>query len=84
MVNTNTMGHVFRHPEYYKKLKASLKKEAISPDPATAESGRAPEATSFKPQASSVKQQAIDETVPHCDIEEAATINHINNKEENE
>ena len=71
MENINPMGHVFRHPDYYKKLKASLKKEAISPDPATAESGRAPEATSFKPQASSVKPQA-------------ATINHINNKEENE
>ena len=71
MGNTKPMGHVFRHPEYYKKLKASLKKEAISPDPATAESGRALEATSFKPQASSVKPQA-------------ATINHINNKEENE
>jgi hypothetical protein len=65
------VGHVFKHPKYYKKLKASLKKEAISPDPATAGSGRAPEATSFKPQASSVKPQA-------------ATINHINNKEENE
>ena len=84
MGNTKPMGHVFRHPDYYKKLKASLKKEAISPDPATAESGRAPEATSNKPQASSVKQQAIDETVPHCDIEEAAAINHINSKEENE
>ena len=71
MENINSMGHVFRHPDYYKKLKASLKKEAISPDPATAESGRAPEATSNKPQASSVKPQA-------------ATINRINNKEENE
>ena len=45
----------FKHPKYYKELKASLKKEAISPDPATAESGRAP---SFKPQASGSKQQA--------------------------
>jgi hypothetical protein len=71
MENINSMGHVFRHPDYYKKLKASLKKEAISPDPATAESGRAPEATSNKPQASSVKPQA-------------ATINRINKKEENE
>jgi hypothetical protein len=49
------MGHVFKHPKYYKKLKASLKKEAISPDPATAGSGRAP---SSKPQAPSAKQQA--------------------------
>jgi len=55
MGNTKPMGHVFRHPDYYKKLKASLKKEAISPDPATAESGRAPEATSFKQQAASLK-----------------------------
>jgi hypothetical protein len=47
--------HVFKHPKYYKELKASLKKEAISPDPATAESGRAP---SSKPQASGSKQQA--------------------------
>ena len=45
----------FKHPKYYKELKASLKKEAISPDPATAESGRAP---SSKPQALGSKQQA--------------------------
>jgi len=62
------MGHVFKHPKYYEKLKASLKKEAISPDPATAGSGRAP---SSKPQASGTKQQAIEETVPHNDIEES-------------
>jgi len=42
--------HVFKHPKYYKELEASLKKEAISPDPATAESGRAP---GNKPQAPS-------------------------------
>ena len=45
----------FRHPNYYKKLKASQEKKVISPDPATAESGRAP---SSKPQASGSKQQA--------------------------
>ena len=45
----------FRHPNYYKKLKASLKKTAISPEPATAGPGRAP---SSKPQASGFKQQA--------------------------
>ena len=55
MENTSSMGHVFRHPKYYEKLKASLKKKVISPDPATAESGRAP---SSKPQAPSAKQQA--------------------------
>ena len=60
------MGHVFRHPDYYKKLRASHVKKAISPDPATAEEGRTP-------QASSSKRQAIEETVPHCDIEEATS-----------
>ena len=52
----------FRHPNYYKKLKASQEKKVISPDPATAGSGRAPgpklQAASDKPQASSAKQQA--------------------------
>ena len=47
--------HVFKHPNYYKKLKASQEKKVISPDSATAESGRAP---SSKPQAPSAKQQA--------------------------
>ena len=47
--------HVFKHPNYYKKLKASQEKKVISPDPATAGSGRAP---SSKPQAPSAKQQA--------------------------
>ena len=42
----------FRHPNYYKKLKASQEKKVISPDPATAGSGRAP---GSKPQATSYK-----------------------------
>mgnify|MGYP003565365914 CR=1 FL=1 len=45
----------FRHPNYYKKLKASQEKKVISPGPATAEPGRAP---SSKQQAPSSKQQA--------------------------
>ena len=45
----------FRHPNYYKKLKASLKKTAISPEPATAKPGRAP---------SSDKQQATSHKLP--------------------
>jgi hypothetical protein len=72
------MSHVFKHPNYYKELRArnnlaqeksgsaevssindrkpvARNVEAISPDPATAESGRAP---SSKPQAASSKQQA--------------------------
>jgi len=74
MVNTNM--HVFKHPKYYeefrkrskrhqKELKASLEKKTISPDPATAEEGRAssvkpqaPEASSGKRQAPSSKRQA--------------------------
>jgi hypothetical protein len=27
MVNTKTMGHVFRHPNYYKQLKEKYEKE---------------------------------------------------------
>jgi hypothetical protein len=60
------VSHVFRHPKYYKELQASLKKEAISPEESTDSEGRAP----------SDKQQAIDETVPHCDIEEATSVKH--------
>ena len=40
-----------------------MKKEAISSDGSTDPEERAP----------SNKQQAIDETVPHCDIEEATS-----------
>ena len=80
---------MFRHPNYYKELrkagnelaKRNAVKEdlacsgssparnnsdqAISPTRATAPSRRA---TGPGP-----KQQAIDETVPHCDIEEASS-----------
>jgi hypothetical protein len=52
--------HTFKHPKYYKELRASLKKEAISPDGSTDPDGRAPspkpQATSS--QASSGKRQA--------------------------
>jgi len=47
--------HVFRHPKYYKELKASLKKEAISSKGSTDPEERAP---NDKPQASSGKRQA--------------------------
>jgi len=60
MVNTN----MWHHPKYYEELRKKRKELESSQDP---------EATSNKPQASSTKQQAIDETVPHNDIEEAAT-----------
>jgi len=63
------VSHVFKHPKYYKELRASLKKEAISPDGSTDPEGRAPkqqassgtgpgaklQASSNKPQASSTK-----------------------------
>ena len=58
---------MFRHPNYYKELRKLRNKldQAISPTRATAPSRRA---TGPGP-----KQQAIDETVPHCDIEEASS-----------
>jgi hypothetical protein len=81
------MSHVFKHPNYYKELRArnnlaqeksgsaevssindrkpvARNVEAISPDPATAESGRAPSSklqapsSKLKLQAPSRKQQA--------------------------
>ena len=72
---------MFRHPSYYKNLRKLARNselhvrpqgseacdtdQAISPTRATAPSRRA---TGPGP-----KQQAIDETVPHCDIEEASS-----------
>ena len=55
--------HVFRHPKYYKELKASLKKEAISSEGSTDPEERAPSYTRHapadgKPQAASLEQQA--------------------------
>ena len=62
MVNTNTMGHVFRHPDYYKKLKASSKLVSASTDQLE------PQATSDKPQAPSDKPQAA--TIDHINKKE--------------
>ena len=58
---------MFRHPNYYKELRKLRNKldQVISPTRATAPSRRA---TGPGP-----KRQAIDETVPHCDIEEASS-----------
>ena len=57
---------MFRHPNYYKELRKRNKTDqAISPmsdgSPRRRATGPGP------------KQQAIDETVPHCDIEEASS-----------
>ena len=60
------MGHVFRHPKYYEKLKASNKLVSARTD-----QGAPAGAPSSKPQASGTKQQAIEETVPHNEIEES-------------
>jgi hypothetical protein len=51
MVNTKTMGHVFRHPKYYEELKRIRKQEASSVK-------QQAEASSAKQQASSTKRQA--------------------------
>jgi len=51
MVNTKTMGHVFRHPKYYEELKRIRKQEASSVK-------QQAEASSDKQQASSTKRQA--------------------------
>jgi len=60
---------MFRHPNYYKELRKRNKSDqAISDEAST-------EATSVRP-GPGLKQQAIDETVPHCDIEEAASSKH--------
>ena len=57
---------MFRHPKYYKELRKRNKSDqAISKQQATASSTRSP--------GPGPKQQAIDETVPHCDIKEASS-----------
>ena len=66
MVNTKTMGHVFRHPNYYKQLKEKYEQEAASnkhgdhdPDPARRvgpEAGTKTQASSSKHQAPSSKR----------------------------
>ena len=56
----------FRHPNYYKELRKRNKlDQAISKESSTGENQRAP--------GPGLKQQAIGETVPHCDIEEATS-----------
>ena len=61
--------HEFKHPKYYKELRKRNKSDqAISGAEATAEVERSP--------GPGLKQQAIEETVPHCDIEEASSSKH--------
>ena len=64
------MTHVFKHPKYYKELKASQEKmnQAISRGDATAAgrrspgSGPKPQASSAKRQAASIKRQAAQDS----------------------
>ena len=58
---------VFYHPKYYKELRKLRNKsdQAISYDDSTESQGVRP--------GPGLKQQAIDETVPHCDVEEATS-----------
>ena len=57
---------MFRHPKYYKELRKRNKSDrVISGAEATAEVERAP--------GQGLKLQAIEETVPHNDIEEASS-----------
>ena len=58
---------MWRHPKYYKELRKLRNKldQAISKPSATAQVERAPDP--------GLKQQAIEETVPHNDIEEATS-----------
>ena len=58
---------MFRHPKYYKELRKLRNKsdQAISEPSSTEQVERAP--------GPGLKQQAIEETVPHNDIEEATS-----------
>ena len=57
---------MFRHPKYYKELRKRNKlDQVISPEDHDGERERAPDP--------GLKQQAIDETVPHNDIEETSS-----------
>ena len=61
------MTHEFKHPKYYTELRKLRNKsdQAISYDDSTESQGVRP--------GPGLKQQAIDETVPHCDVEEATS-----------
>ena len=57
---------MFRHPKYYKELRKRNKTDqVISSRAETSGTGVHPDP--------GPKRQAIDETVPHCDIEEASS-----------
>ena len=64
---TESIKMVFYHPKYYKELRKRNKlDQAISKEPATAGNQRSPgpgpKASSSKPQAASVKHQAVQDS----------------------
>ena len=61
---------MFRHPKYYKELRKLRNKT----DQAISARETADDARATGP---GLKQQSIDETVPHCDIEEASSAKRI-------
>ena len=58
---------MWRHPKYYKELRKRNKTDQAISSRKTVDVG-----DSVRP-GPGPKQQAIDETVPHCDIEEASS-----------
>ena len=60
--------HVFKHPKYYKELRTRNKSDQAISDSVDPASG----VDSVRP-GPGLKQQAIEETVPHNDIEEATS-----------
>jgi hypothetical protein len=61
------MSFTFKHPKYYKELRERNKlDQAISKEPATAGNQRSPgpglKASSSKPQAASIKHQAVQDS----------------------
>jgi hypothetical protein len=58
MVNTKTMGHVFKHPKYYEELRKLRKEAEASSIKQQAPSHKQQADPSVKPQAPSIKPQA--------------------------
>ena len=72
---------MFRHPSYYKNLRKLARNSELHVRPQGSEACDTDQAISPMSDGSprrratgpGSKQQAIDETVPHCDIEEASS-----------
>ena len=58
--------HVFKHPKYYTELRKRNKSDQVISRGDSTEAGR-------RSPGPGLKQQAIEETVPHNDIEEATS-----------